>query len=186
MEDRGVGAPARMLRTTQCSANARLVCEPVTVDDAESPRVEIHEITFDAVNPHGLAQFWASLLERQIRPGDMPADDSVLVLERPGQPASCSCACLRARPLRIGFISICGQQARLVTVRLSAHWSSGRPYWPTGASRTEGAGWSWLIQKGTSFASAAAPLSVGHAAPVRATSDPASGQSTEPAASRSL
>ncbi len=62
------------------------MCEPVGVDDAESPLVEIHEITFDAVNPHGLAQFWASLLEREIRPGDMPADDSVLVVERPGQP----------------------------------------------------------------------------------------------------
>lgn len=57
------------------------------MDDSGSPaQLEIHEITFDAVNPHELAQFWASLLERETRPGDMPADDSVLVVPSPGQP----------------------------------------------------------------------------------------------------
>jgi hypothetical protein len=55
-------------------------------DPGPSPQLEIHEITFDAVNPHELAQFWASLLERETCPGDMPADDSVLVVARPGQP----------------------------------------------------------------------------------------------------
>jgi hypothetical protein len=48
--------------------------------------VEIHEITFDAQDPHALAAFWAALLEREIRPGDMPQDDSVLVVPAPGQP----------------------------------------------------------------------------------------------------
>lgn len=57
------------------------------MDDAgQPPPLEIHEITFDAVDPHGLAQFWATLLGREVRPGDMPADDSVLVGERAGQP----------------------------------------------------------------------------------------------------
>jgi hypothetical protein len=61
--------------------------EPVVVaDSGTSASLEIHEITFDALDPHALAQFWAGLLEREIRPGDMPADDSVLVVERPGQP----------------------------------------------------------------------------------------------------
>ena len=48
--------------------------------------LEIHEITFDARDPHALAAFWAALLEREIRPGDMPRDDSVLVVPTPGQP----------------------------------------------------------------------------------------------------
>jgi predicted enzyme related to lactoylglutathione lyase len=48
--------------------------------------VEIHEITFDARDPHALAAFWGALLEREIRPGDMPQDDSVLVVPTPGQP----------------------------------------------------------------------------------------------------
>lgn len=48
--------------------------------------LEIHEITFDARDPHALATFWAALLEREIRPGDMPQDDSVLVAPTPGQP----------------------------------------------------------------------------------------------------
>ena len=48
--------------------------------------LEIHEITFDARDPHALAAFWAALLEREIRPGDMPQDDSVLVAPVPGQP----------------------------------------------------------------------------------------------------
>jgi predicted enzyme related to lactoylglutathione lyase len=48
--------------------------------------LEIHEITFDARDPHALAAFWAGLLEREIRPGDMPQDDSVLVGPVPGQP----------------------------------------------------------------------------------------------------
>jgi hypothetical protein len=62
-------------------------CEPVVMADVGSPsELEIHEITFDAVNPHELAQFWASLLDREVRPGDMPADDSVLVVASPGQP----------------------------------------------------------------------------------------------------
>jgi hypothetical protein len=54
-----------------------------TQDGASS---EIHEIAFDARAPHTLAAFWAALLERQIRPGDMPQDDSVLVGPTPGQP----------------------------------------------------------------------------------------------------
>src|SRR5215472_13999627 len=48
--------------------------------------LEIHEITFDARDPHALAAFWGALLEREIRPGDMPQDDSVLVTPAPGQP----------------------------------------------------------------------------------------------------
>src|SRR5215467_13302129 len=54
--------------------------------DGEHRALEIHEITFDARDPHGLAAFWAALLEREIRPGDMPQDDSVLVVPNPGQP----------------------------------------------------------------------------------------------------
>jgi len=50
------------------------------------PELEIHEITFDATDPHRLAVFWAALLDRELRPGDMPQDDSVLVVEKPGQP----------------------------------------------------------------------------------------------------
>jgi hypothetical protein len=48
--------------------------------------LEIHEITFDARDPHALAAFWGALLERDIRPGDMPQDDSVLVIPTEGQP----------------------------------------------------------------------------------------------------
>jgi predicted enzyme related to lactoylglutathione lyase len=54
--------------------------------DIEHRALEIHEITFDARDPHALAGFWATLLEREIRPGDMPQDDSVLVAPVPGQP----------------------------------------------------------------------------------------------------
>lgn len=54
--------------------------------DDEHRALEIHEITFDARDPHALAAFWAALLEREIRPGDMPQDDSVLVAPVPGQP----------------------------------------------------------------------------------------------------
>jgi predicted enzyme related to lactoylglutathione lyase len=54
--------------------------------DSEGGSLEIHEITFDARDPHALAAFWAELLEREIRPGDMPQDDSVLVVPTPGQP----------------------------------------------------------------------------------------------------
>jgi predicted enzyme related to lactoylglutathione lyase len=54
--------------------------------DNQPAAVEIHEITFDAGDPHALAAFWAALLERDIRPGDMPQDDSVLVVPTPGQP----------------------------------------------------------------------------------------------------
>jgi predicted enzyme related to lactoylglutathione lyase len=54
--------------------------------DSEAGTLEIHEITFDARDPHTLAAFWAALLEREIRPGDMPQDDSVLVAPVPGQP----------------------------------------------------------------------------------------------------
>ena len=46
--------------------------------DSEHRALEIHEITFDARDPHALAECWAALLEREIRPGDMPQDDSVL------------------------------------------------------------------------------------------------------------
>ncbi|MGH3248454.1 MAG: VOC family protein, partial [Trebonia sp.] len=48
--------------------------------------LEIHEITFDERDPDALAAFWAALLEREIRPGDMPQDDSVLVGPAAGQP----------------------------------------------------------------------------------------------------
>ncbi len=54
--------------------------------DSEDAALEIHEITFDARDPHALASFWAALLEREVRPGDMPQDDSVLVVPTPGQP----------------------------------------------------------------------------------------------------
>jgi hypothetical protein len=53
--------------------------------DSEDGALEIHEITFDARDPHALAAFWAALLEREIRPGDIPQDDSVLVVPAPGQ-----------------------------------------------------------------------------------------------------
>src|ERR1700733_16307962 len=56
------------------------------MSDSEHAALEIHEITFDARDPHALAAFWAALLEREIRPGDMPRDDSVLVVPTPGQP----------------------------------------------------------------------------------------------------
>ena len=54
--------------------------------NSDDRALEIHEITFDARDPHALAAFWAALLEREIRPGDMPQDDSVLVAPTPGQP----------------------------------------------------------------------------------------------------
>jgi predicted enzyme related to lactoylglutathione lyase len=54
--------------------------------DSEDRALEIHEITFDARDPHALAAFWAALLEREVRPGDMPQDDSVLVVPTAGQP----------------------------------------------------------------------------------------------------
>jgi predicted enzyme related to lactoylglutathione lyase len=54
--------------------------------DSKDRALEIHEITFDARDPHTLAMFWGALLEREIRPGDMPQDDSVLVIPAPGQP----------------------------------------------------------------------------------------------------
>jgi predicted enzyme related to lactoylglutathione lyase len=54
--------------------------------DSRHRVLEIHEITFDAWDPHVLAGFWGALLEREIRPGDMPQDDSVLVIPAPGQP----------------------------------------------------------------------------------------------------
>lgn len=54
--------------------------------DSKDRTLEIHEITFDARDPHALAAFWGALLEREIRPGDMPQDDSVLVKPTPGQP----------------------------------------------------------------------------------------------------
>ncbi|HTW20699.1 MAG TPA: VOC family protein [Mycobacteriales bacterium] len=54
--------------------------------ETEPAPVEIHEITFDALDPFTLATFWSQLLDRPIRPGDSAGDDSVLVLERSGQP----------------------------------------------------------------------------------------------------
>jgi predicted enzyme related to lactoylglutathione lyase len=54
--------------------------------DSRDRRLEIHEITFDTRDPHSLAAFWGALLDRDIRPGDMPQDDSVLVTPAPGQP----------------------------------------------------------------------------------------------------
>ena len=54
--------------------------------DSKDRALEIHEITFDARDSHALAAFWGALLEREIRPGDMPQDDSVLVMPTPGQP----------------------------------------------------------------------------------------------------
>ncbi|MGH8987117.1 MAG: VOC family protein [Acidimicrobiales bacterium] len=65
---------------------AALLRECFSMDDAESVLLEIHELTFDAVNPYRLAQFWSNLLGRRIRAGDMDGDDSVLVVEGPGQP----------------------------------------------------------------------------------------------------
>jgi predicted enzyme related to lactoylglutathione lyase len=54
--------------------------------DAESAPLEIHELTVDALDPYGLAQFWSELLGREIRSGDTTADDIVLVVATPGQP----------------------------------------------------------------------------------------------------
>lgn len=54
--------------------------------DKRDRTLEIHEITFDARDPHALAEFWGAMLEREIRPGDMPQDDSVLVVPAQGQP----------------------------------------------------------------------------------------------------
>ena len=54
--------------------------------DSKDRALEIHEITFDARDPHALAMFWGGLLNREIRPGDMPQDDSVLVMPTLGQP----------------------------------------------------------------------------------------------------
>jgi len=54
--------------------------------DGKERALEIHELTFDTRDPHALAAFWGALLEREIRPGDMPQDDSVLVMPTPGQP----------------------------------------------------------------------------------------------------
>ncbi len=48
------------------------------MSDSGHRALEVHEITFDARRPHALAAFWAALVEREIRPGDMPQDDSVL------------------------------------------------------------------------------------------------------------
>jgi predicted enzyme related to lactoylglutathione lyase len=56
------------------------------MDASDSVPLEIHEITFDAVDPYTLASFWSELLGRKIRHGDTAADDSILVAERPGQP----------------------------------------------------------------------------------------------------
>jgi predicted enzyme related to lactoylglutathione lyase len=63
-----------------------LVREWFSMDHSKSVPLEIHELTFDAVNPYRLAQFWSELLGRHIRSGDMDADDAVLVLEQPSQP----------------------------------------------------------------------------------------------------
>lgn len=54
--------------------------------DSRDRTLEIHEITFDARDPHALAVFWGAMLDREVRSGDMPADDSVLVMPAPGQP----------------------------------------------------------------------------------------------------
>ncbi len=54
--------------------------------DSKDRALEIHEITIDSRDPHALAAFWAALLEREVRAGDMPQDDSVLVVPTPGQP----------------------------------------------------------------------------------------------------
>jgi hypothetical protein len=51
-----------------------------------SAPLEIHELTFDALDPYALAQFWSELLGRQIRTGDRTGDATVLVLPSPGQP----------------------------------------------------------------------------------------------------
>ena len=53
--------------------------------DSKDRALEIHELTFDARDPHALAVFWGALLDREIRPGDMPQDDSVLVIPTLGQ-----------------------------------------------------------------------------------------------------
>jgi len=53
--------------------------------DSNDRALEIHELTFDARDPHALAAFWGALLDREIRPGDMPQDDSVLVMPTVGQ-----------------------------------------------------------------------------------------------------
>jgi hypothetical protein len=103
--------------------------------DVEGGALEIHEITFDARDPHALAAFWAELLEREIRPGDMPQDDSVLVARASGQPGLLFLRVPEGRPRRTASISTSGRRRRGGTSR-----SSGRPAWArwwsmTGAER---------------------------------------------------
>jgi hypothetical protein len=38
------------------------------------------------IHPHVLAVFWGALPDREIRPGDMPQDDSVLFKPAPAVP----------------------------------------------------------------------------------------------------
>ena len=82
----GPGNPKFVERVKQPRPTIALVRESVNMEDSNSVPLEIHEVTFDAINPYRLAQFWSDLLGRQIRPGDGDGDDSVLILERPGQP----------------------------------------------------------------------------------------------------
>jgi predicted enzyme related to lactoylglutathione lyase len=78
VKDQGIGGCIRPAsHATTCFAGA--------MTDGRSRALEIHEITFDARDPHALAVFWGALLEREIRPGDMPQDDSVLVVPTAGQ-----------------------------------------------------------------------------------------------------
>ena len=87
--------------------------------DSVGGALEIHEITFDARDPHALAAFWAALLEREIRPGDMPQDDSVLVVPAPGQPGLLFLRVPRSggeRVLRRARRGRAGWQRRVTTV----------------------------------------------------------------------
>lgn len=73
-------------------AAGHLACTPwahgflEAMTDSKDRSLEIHEITFDARDPYALAVFWGALLEREIRPGDMPQHDSVLVTPTLNQP----------------------------------------------------------------------------------------------------
>ena len=88
--------------------------------DSQGRALEIHEITFDARDPYALAVFWGALLEREIRPGDMPQDDSVLVMPTPGQPGLLFLRVPEGRQRRTASILICGRPRPSETSRSSA------------------------------------------------------------------
>jgi hypothetical protein len=121
--------------------------------------LEIHEITFDARDPHALAGFWGALLEREIRPGDMPQDDSVLVMSAPGQPGLLFLRVPEAKRAknRVHFDLWPTSAKRDMQVERPSAWA--RWSWTIGAGRTGPGGWCSPTRKGTSSASDEAQLS---------------------------